>query len=253
MRQLAGLAIACCVTGAAQAAPRDGGDDLVDREVYRQGAAPLGPRTQDWRTQEFRIGETANGAVDRLRVTRAQPQAGAPPVDAERARFEADAYDIAVIRDWAGVNFEAGAYDLRLAPHAGLGVTNAGGQAEAGAVLTLGQRRDDAVKSQLSAMGVQDGAAFGDQGRWYLFAAASGRAVGLNMLRGDGGWDRAGWSTDTSSKLIGDAQIGVGFRKGAMQTSFGLIHREVKGEHRIWGQETKDDTLAAFSLSIRPR
>ncbi|OYW84618.1 MAG: hypothetical protein B7Z22_10280, partial [Hyphomonas sp. 32-62-5] len=25
--------------------------------------------------------------------------------------------------------------------------------------------------------------AFGDRGRWYIFAAASGRAVGLNMLR----------------------------------------------------------------------
>jgi hypothetical protein len=38
-----------------------------------------------------------------------------------------------------------------------------------------------------------------------------------------------------------------------MQTSFGYIHREVKGEHRISGAETKDDSVVAFSLSIKPR
>jgi hypothetical protein len=101
-------------------------------------------------------------------------------------------------------------------------------------------------------MGVRDGASFGDEGRWYLFAAASGRAVGLNMLRGDSGWDGAGWSTDPAASLIADAHLGVGWRRGDMQTSLGLVHREVKGEHMIWGQETKADSLVAFTFSIKP-
>ena len=91
--------------------------------------------------------------------------------------------------------------------------------------------RDAAAAERLKAMGVQDGGAFGERGRWYLFAAASGRAVGLNMLHGDQGWNRAGWSTDTTSTLTGDAH-GSASPAGArrdMQTSFGYIHREVKG------------------------
>jgi hypothetical protein len=101
-------------------------------------------------------------------------------------------------------------------------------------------------------MGVRDGSSFGESGRWYLFAAASGRAVGLNLLRGDSGWTRAGWSTDPSSALIGDAQVGVGWRKGDVQTSLGFIHREVKGQHMIFGQETRNDSLLAFSFAVKP-
>ncbi|WP_309645474.1 lipid A-modifier LpxR family protein [Phenylobacterium sp.] len=259
MRSLAGLAIVCCFTSAAQAAPDDGAEALMNAAFAPQSRSDdsfqrLMDRDGDlrWRTNEIALAKRANGAVDRLRLSIGETPVPGPVLDLKRVQFEADAYEIAVTRDFAGVKFEAGAYDLHLAPHAGLGVSNAGGQAEAGAVLTVGQRRDDVVKSQLSDMGVQDGAAFGDRGRWYLFAAASGRAVGLNMLRNEGDWDRAGWSTDVSSTLVGDAQVGIGFRKGVMQTSFGLIHREVKGQHRIWGQETKEDTLAAFSLTIRP-
>jgi hypothetical protein len=99
---------------------------------------------------------------------------------------------------------------------------------------------------------VQDGGDFGQRGRWYLFAAASGRAVGMNMLHGDQGWNRAGWSTDQTSTLTGDAQVGVGWRKGDLQTSFGYIHREVKGQNMLFGVDPKADSVVAFSLSIRP-
>ena len=37
-----------------------------------------------------------------------------------------------------------------------------------------------------------------------------------------------------------------------MQTSFGYIHREVKGQNMLLGVDAKDDSLVAFSLSIRP-
>ena len=75
--------------------------------------------------------------------------------------------------------------------------------------------------------------------------------MGLNVLRSEAGWNRDGWTTDASTALIGDAHVGVGYRKGAMQTSFGYIHREVKGEHMIFGERTREDSVVAFSLTIK--
>jgi hypothetical protein len=224
--------------------------DLIERETFRQGGGPV-----RWTTNSVKLKPARNGAQDTVRLSLggALRTPGGIPLDLDRAQFDADAYELAVTRDWPAVRFEAGDYDLDVIPHAGLGVSNTGGQAEAGATLTVAQRMSDGLEDRLKSLGVRDGAAaFGDDGRWYLFAAASGRAVGLNVLRNDGGWDRAGWTTDASSKLIGDAQVGVAYRKGPMQTSFGYIHREVKGEHMLMGQETKDDSVVAFSLSIKP-
>src|SRR5437667_336784 len=80
---------------------------------------------------------------------------------------------------------QAKALGVDVSPHAGVGVTNIGGSAEAGAMLQLSQRqnREESATERLKALGLRDGARFGDRGRWYLFAAASGRAVGMNMLR----------------------------------------------------------------------
>src|SRR3990167_6614228 len=106
-------------------------------------------------------------------------------------------------------------YALDVTPHAGLGFGGAGGSAEAGATVRLGKKKNmgDRVTD---ALGVREGdTAFGDRGRWYIYAAASGRAVGFNMLRGQNGdWSRAGLTQDTTSRLIGDSQAGVAWRKG---------------------------------------
>ncbi|MBL8554347.1 MAG: DUF2219 family protein [Phenylobacterium sp.] len=161
------------------------------------------------------------------------------------------------IRSWPkAVSFASDGLEFEVAPHAGFGVSERGrGAAEGGATLTVSPRtRGERAMAQLRDMGVKDGQSFGDAGRWYLFAAASGQAVGLNMTRSDrGGWDRAGWSTDNTGALVGDAQVGVGWRKGDMQSSLGVIHREVKGKHMIWGQQTREDTVAAFTFSFRPQ
>ena len=233
--------------------PRSDLDDpianLLDREAYSAD----GPVR--WNNSRITLGG-AGAAVDSLRVSvgGAMRTPGGVPIHVDRAEFQNQAYEIAVTRDWPdAVSFATDRYDVSLTPHAGVGMSSAGGSAEAGAMLTLGQKASDGLQSRLGAMGVRDGAAFGDEGRWYLFAAASGRAVGLNMQRNNGDWKGAGWSTDPSSALIGDAQLGVGWRKGVMQTSFGYIHREVKGQNMVWGQETKDDSMVAFSLSIKPR
>lgn len=185
---------------------------------------------------------------DTLRLDR---QAGPPTAP---AGYSDDRLDLSLRRSWPGaVSFVSEGLEFEVAPHAGLGVLSGRGAAEGGAVLTVSKSREEQALERLRDMGVRDGASLGDAGRWYLFAAASGRAVGLNMLRGENGWDRAGWTTDPTASLVGDAQIGVGWRKGDLQSSFGVIHREVKGKHMVFGQQTRDDTVAAFTFSLRPQ
>jgi hypothetical protein len=237
-------------------APRSASSDvdpisrLIEREGYQPGAGLM--RWSSGTTQLS--GASGTGPIDSLRVSvgGALRAPGGLPLNMSRAQYEPDAYEVALTRDWpAALAFDTRAFGVDVTPHAGVGVTNLGGSAEAGATLRLMQR-DASAAERLASLGVRDGSTFGDRGRWYLFAAASGRAVGLNMLHNEGGWDRAGWTTDQTSSLIGDAQVGVGFRKGPMQTSLGYIHREVKGAHMIWGQDTRADSMVAFSLSVKP-
>jgi len=227
--------------GALSLAPQDSLSALFAQ------ATPSADAAYDWRSTQVHLSPKA-----RLRVSVADPltaRGGAPLTRAA----EAQAYEVSLVRDWPGaVSFETRNFGVDLSPHAAVGVTPQGGLAEAGARVELRQRKDRAVLEGLNAIGVEDGTRFGDKGRWYLFAAASGRAVGLNVLRGETGWDRAGWTTDQSSTLVGDAQVGVGWRRGAMQTSLGVLHREVKAEHHYWGYESKPDTLVAFSFAVRP-
>jgi hypothetical protein len=246
---LCGLAAACAAHAADPApgpalslAPQDSLTALFDQATPASDAVSYG-----WRSTQVQLTPRS-----RLRVSLADPFVGPGAAPLNRGA-QAQAYEVSLVRDWPGaVSFETQNFGVDLSPHAAVGVTPQGGLAEAGARLELSQRKDRAVLAGLNALGVSDGARFGDTGRWYLFAAASGRAVGLNMLHGEGGWDRAGWTTDQSSKLVGDAQIGVGWRKGATQTSLGLLHREVKGAHLMWGQDTKADTLLALSFAVRP-
>jgi hypothetical protein len=222
---------------------------LADTEAYEPGKGLM-----RWNSGALRLSNGETGAIDSIRVSvgGALHTPDGVPLHLDRAQFQADAYEISLVRDWKALSFGGKAFNVDLSPHAGVGVTNYGGSAEAGAQVKIS--RDERAARQLREMGIGDGTAFGNMSRWYLYAAVSGRAVGLNMLRGDaGGWDRAGWTTDATSALMGDVQLGVGWRKGVLQSSFGLIHREVKGQHMIWGQQTRDDTIAAFSLSIKPQ
>lgn len=193
--------------------------------------------------------------VDVLRVWFANPDwSQASVASAEGRAFEGSAFELAIAREWSNaVGFGTRRYSVSVSPHAGVSWSSVGKVAEAGARVTLGEKRPSSTASRLNAIGVLDGATFGDEGRWYLFAAARGRAVGLNMIRDQGDWHRGGWSTDQTSALIGDAQAGVGWRKGDMQTSLAYVHREVKGQHMLWGQDTRGDSMVALSLSIKPR
>lgn len=225
---------------------------LIDHEAYQPGQGLV-----RWMTGETQLSTPgdAGSPVDRLRVSvgGALRTPLGLPLNLGRGQYDPSAYEVALTRDWpAALAYDGRGFGLDVTPHAGVGMTNFGGSAEAGATVRLMQG-DANLKQRLNSIGVRDGAAFGETGRWYLFAAATGRAVGLNMLHSEGGWDRAGFSTDTTSTLIGDAQVGVGWRKGGVQTSLGYIHREVKGQNMLFGVDPKADSMVAFSLSIRPQ
>lgn len=223
---------------------------LLDANRYYEGRGPV-----TWRSNAFVVSEGAH-AVDSVRVSVASVAAQGQTrplalVRPEQDGFEDRDVDVTVTRGWpAAVSVGAGKYALDVTPHAGLGFGGAGGSAEAGATVRFGKKMGDRV---VDSLGVEDGRQFGQRGRWYMFAAASGQAVGLNMLRsGDGDWSRAGVTTDTSSKLVGDGQAGLAWRKGPMQASFGYVHRKIRAKDQIMGMATQKDEMVAFSFSLRP-
>lgn len=119
-----------------------------------------------------------------------------------------------------------------------------------GASTTVTLWSADGIRQRLHAMGVKDGEdVFGGQGRIYVFAAVHGQAVGMNLQ----GLQRAGWSTDYSSALVGDGQIGVGWRKGGFEADFGYVHRSVHLENTPLGaSDGYADDMAALSFTFHP-
>jgi hypothetical protein len=169
---------------------------------------------------------------------------------------DAQAFDVRYVHGWPSIlKWSAAGYDLDVTPHAGLGVSSAGGTAEAGAMVRFGADMGARMARKLGLREV-DGASFGGRGRWYLFAAASGQAVGLNMTGGAPGLPRSSWSAEATSALISDAQAGVGWREGDLQASFGYVHREIKAQTldpNGSNLSKVSDSMLAFSLSIHSR
>lgn len=228
---------------------------ILDADRYYDGAGPV-----TWRTNAFTHQAQAGGPIDSVRVSVAglARTAAVAPLTLVRPNggeaYDVQDVDVTVTRGWpAAVSLKGSKYALDVTPHAGVGFGGAGGSAEAGATVRLGKKRNmgDRVNE---ALGVREGdVAFGGRGRWYIYAAASGRAVGLNMLRGQNGdWTRAGLTQDVTSRLIGDSQAGVAWRKGPMQASFGYIHREIRAKEGIMGLATQKDDVVALSFSLKP-
>lgn len=208
-----------------------------------------------WEVTEVAIPRDAGRAVDAIRVAVGRVVSrpgGLPPDPGSSTLVDDAAYEVTYRRGWPGaVAVETEEFDVDFTPHAGVGFSNAGGSAEAGAVVRLTRR---SAEDWAERLGVRDGRRFGDQGRWYLFAAASGRAVGLNMTRDrDGGWTQAGVSQDSNSALISDLQAGVGWRKGHIQASFGYLQRKIKGLQSIFGVEGREDNVVAVTVSVKPQ
>jgi hypothetical protein len=212
-----------------------------------------------WNTGEVTLG-AGGGGVDSVRMSLGSlARAPGGVITARPGGFagaDAQAFDVRYIHGWpSALQWSAAGYALDVSPHAGLGVSNAGGTAEAGAMIRFGAGVGRNVARKLGLHEV-DGSTFDDRGRWYLFAAASGQAVGLNISPGAPGMPKGSWSSETTSALISDAQAGVGWRKGDLQASFGYVHREIKGQsvepNSAYGQAKISDSMLAFSLSIHP-
>ncbi|MGH7026575.1 lipid A-modifier LpxR family protein [Brevundimonas sp.] len=195
-----------------------------------------------------------NGFTDRLRVTaRGEPRradgAPVPPRALDARTYDTEAYDVTYTRGWVAARGRtASGLEVSLTPHAGVGIGSDGTTAEAGATLKIGEGLD-----RLAPNGDE---AFGDRPRWYLYVAGSKRAVGYNFARTrDGDFTGSGMSHDAGTYL-GDASIGIAYRRGALQTSFGIIYREIEanGIKAYNGINTDvSEGLVAFQLTIRPR
>lgn len=194
-----------------------------------------------------------DGFTDRLRIVttgelRRADGAPLPPRALDPAAFSAESYDVTYTRGWTAARGRtASGLEVSLTPHAGVGVGSDGPSAEAGATLRIGEGLD-----RLAPNGDE---AFGERPRWYLYAAGSKRAVGYNFARTrDGDFARSGMSQDAGSYL-GDASVGVAYRRGAIQSSFGVVYREIeaKGLRGYQGINTDvSEGLVAFQLTIRP-
>lgn len=172
-----------------------------------------------------------------------------PVTPIDRAELSPDAYDLRYVRGFRGAHgHTASGLEVSLTPHAGLGVGSEGRSAEAGVTLKIGEGLE-----RLAPSGAER---FGEHPRWYVYAAGSGRAVGYNFARTrDGDYARSGYTQDKGS-FLGDASVGVAYRKGDMQTSIGVVYREIdagKGLRGMNGLDTDvSEGLLAFQLSIRP-
>lgn len=214
--------------------------------VSRSDGAPLAISNRDvW----FQGGEFN----DRMRLRtegriRRADGAPLPPGPLDPAAFDAEHYNLSYVRGWTETLGQTGSgLDVTLTPHVGVGVGSRGSSTEAGATLRIGRDLDRLVP--------EGSDAFGERPRWYLYAAGSGRAVGYNFARTrDGDYARSGVSHD-SGNFLGDASIGIAIRRGAMQSSIGLVYREIETEGLRAGHGVDTDVsegLVAFQFSIKP-
>lgn len=235
------------------------GDEIAVTAVDTPFGAPLAlsgsPAGRDvFTTARSEAWFNGDGFTDRLQVTtRGEPRradgAPVPPRALDARAFDGEGYDVTYTRGWvAAQGRTASGLEVSLTPHAGVGFGSDGTSAEAGATLKIGEGLD-----RLAPDGDE---AFGERARWYVYAAGSKRAVGYNFARTrDGDFARSGMSHDEGA-FLGDASVGVAYRRGAVQSSFGIVYREIEanGIRAYNGIKTDvSEGLVAFQLTIRPR
>lgn len=86
------------------------------------------------------------------------------------------------------------------------------------------------------------------RGRWMLYAASSGKAYGLNLIRDTiSGWRNAGLSEEKLARF-GSRQIGMGYRKDNRQVSLTATQRKFRGI-----DYSDKDTVVGVTVSVRGR
>jgi hypothetical protein len=217
------------------------------------GYEPARDRASPWAASSRDVWFENSAFDDRLRLRTEGPVRRAdgsplPPGPLDPAAYEPEHYDLTYTRGWTEtLGQTASGLDVTLTPHLGVGLGSRGGLTEAGATLRIGPDLDRLVPEGEDA--------FGKRPRWYLYAAGSGRAVGYNWARNrDGEFARSGVSHD-AGVFMGDASLGVAMRRGPVQSSVGLIYREIGVEGLRAGHGVDTDVsegVIAFQLSIKP-
>ncbi len=84
------------------------------------------------------------------------------------------------------------------------------------------------------------------RGRWMLFAASSGKAYGLNLIRDTfGGWRNAGYSEEKLARF-GSRQVGIGYRKNNSLVSLTATRRKLNSI-----DYSDKDTVVGVTVSVR--
>ncbi|MBO9542978.1 hypothetical protein [Caulobacter sp.] len=84
------------------------------------------------------------------------------------------------------------------------------------------------------------------RGRWMLFAASSGKAYGLNLIRDTiDGWRNAGYSEERVARF-GSRQVGLGWRKDNRQVSLTATRRKLNSI-----DYSDKDTVVGVTVSVR--
>lgn len=226
---------------------------ITDIEPRWAAAVSRADRAEPRAVTQRDVWFSGGGFDDRLRLRtegaiRRADGAPVPPGPLDRAGWDTEHYDVSYVRGWTETLGQTGSgLDVTLTPHVGVGVGSRGNSTEAGATLRIGRNLDRLVPDGTET--------FGERPRWYVYAAGSGRAVGYNFARNrDGDYARSGVSHD-SGNFLGDASIGVAMRKGAVQSSFGLVYREIETEGLRAGNGVDTDVsegVIAFQLSFKP-
>src|SRR5690606_36947987 len=188
-------------------------DAAFGAPVQFNDASRLGAETGQLRQEAWFAGD---GFTDRLRITttgelRHADGSPIPPRALDQVAFSGESYDVTYTRGWTAASGRtASGLEVSLTPHAGFGVGSDGPSAEAGATLRIGENLD-----RLAPNGDE---AFGERPRWYLYAAGSKRAVGYNFARTRDGEFTGSGVTQDAGTYLGDASIGVAYRRGALQS-----------------------------------
>lgn len=95
----------------------------------------------------------------------------------------------------------------------------------------------------LKALGIGDGRALGDQARWFVFAAAGGRALSYGYLQESGG---GLWALERGG-FVGQAQGGVAWRRGSYQSTFSYYRQEIRVD--LFGAEDVGENRIAFTVT----
>ena len=165
------------------------------------------------------------------------------PLTPPAATSPTDNADLAYARDWPSAlhDLETGRSNVALRASAFAAPAGPDGRGlEIGPAYGAPKRTD--------VLGVRNGSTYGDAGRWLLFAALRDRAIGWSVV-GAGPDGAQGSLSDDKGGFVGQAQAGLGYRRGPLQASLGYVYERVRFE--TFGLRSRVDNRFGLTVSWR--